>query len=87
MPDNHHHSLANDAALAVGATGAVVAADQLLKMSSDDEDASMLKAGVGAAVAIGAWELLRRTEEDGHPNRSGPNRSVSTLPPVTLRSD
>jgi hypothetical protein len=80
MPDNHHHSLADDATLAVGATGAVVATDELLKMTNEEDDktASMLKAGVGAAVAIGAWELLRRAEANGEPiRRGGSSRSHS----------
>jgi hypothetical protein len=65
----HHHSLTNDATLAVGATGAVVAADELLKMTDeeDSKSASWLKAGVAAAVAVGAYELLRRAEENGEP--------------------
>jgi hypothetical protein len=71
MPESHHHSLTDDATLAVGATGAVVAADQLLKMTDDEEDKTghLLKASVGAAVAVGAWELLRRAEADGKPIR------------------
>jgi hypothetical protein len=69
MPDNHHHSLTDDATLAIGATGAVVTADQLLKMTDEEEDktAHLLKAAIGAAVAVGAWELLRRAEADGKP--------------------
>ena len=78
MPQHHHHSLADDATLAVGATGAVVAADQLLKLTDeDDKSASLLKAGVGAAVAIGAWELLRRAEANGEPLRHRTSRSYS----------
>lgn len=84
QPDHHfgdhlipepprHHSLANDATLAVGATGVVVAADELLKMTDDEDSksASWVKAGVAAAVAVGAYELLRRADERGEPiNRS-----------------
>jgi hypothetical protein len=57
-------SLKDDAGLAIGATGAVFAADQAIKSmdSEDDQLDHILKAGVGAAVAIGAYELLRRAE-------------------------
>lgn len=74
----HHHSFADSATLAVGATGAVVAADELLKMTDeDDKTASLLKAGVAAAVAIGAYELVKRAEEKGEPIYRGFSRSRS----------
>lgn len=63
----------------MGATGAVVTTNELLKMT-DEEDlktASLLKAGVGAAVAIGAYELLRPTKEKGGPVYQGFSRSRS----------
>jgi hypothetical protein len=74
-----HHSFSDSATLAVGATGAVVAADELLKMTDEEDSktASLLKAGVGAAVAIGAYELLRRAEEKGEPIYRGFSRSRS----------
>ncbi len=74
-----HHSFSNSATLAVGATGAVVAADELLKMADEEDSktASLLKAGVGAAVAIGAYELLRRAEEKGEPIYHGFSRPRS----------
>lgn len=74
-----HHSFSDSATLAVGATGAVVAADELLKMTDEEDSktASLLKAGVGAAVAIGAYELLRRQEEKGEPIYHGFSRSRS----------
>ncbi len=53
-----------DVELAIGATGAVVATDQVMK-SLDPEDHQLdhfLKAGIGAAVAVGAYEMLRRAE-------------------------
>jgi hypothetical protein len=51
----------------VGATGVVFAADELLKMMNGEysNTASLLKAAVGAAVAIGAYELRKRAEEKG----------------------
>jgi hypothetical protein len=53
-----------DAELAIGASGAVVATDQVIKSmySEDDQFEHLLKAGIGAAVAIGAYEKLRRGE-------------------------
>lgn len=47
---------------------------------TDEEDsktASLFKAGVGAAVVIGAYELLRRAEEKGEPIYHGFSRSRS----------
>lgn len=48
-----------DVELAIGATGAVVATDQAIKFVEH-----LLKARIGAAVAIGAYEVLRRAELD-----------------------
>ncbi|RHZ60719.1 uncharacterized protein CDV56_108647 [Aspergillus thermomutatus] len=59
------HDLKAHATTAVAAGGAVYAANQLVK-SFEEDDKSMtqhLKAGVGAAVAIGALEMLNK--EDG----------------------
>jgi hypothetical protein len=55
-----------DVELAIGATGAVVATDQAIKFmdSEDDQVEHLLKARIGAAVAIGAYEVLRRAELD-----------------------
>jgi hypothetical protein len=74
-----HHSFTDSATLAVGATGAVVAADELLKMTDEEDNkaASLLKAGVAAAVAVGAYELLKRAEEKGEPVYRGFSRSRS----------
>ncbi|KAE9381028.1 hypothetical protein N431DRAFT_538824 [Stipitochalara longipes BDJ] len=60
-------------------TGAVVAADELLKMTDEEDNktASLLKAGVAAAVAVGAYKLLRRAEEKGEPVYQGFSRSRS----------
>jgi hypothetical protein len=65
MPKTRSLSFQEDAELAIGATGAVVATDQVIKSMDSEEDNQLdhlLKAGVGAAVAIGAYELLRRAE-------------------------
>jgi hypothetical protein len=73
-------SFKEDAELAIGATGAVVATDQVAKsMDPDDNDQleHLLKAGVGAAVAIGAYELLRRAEL-GSGNSAGERRHSSS---------
>jgi len=77
--DPGHHSFTDSATLAVGATGAVVAADELLKMTDEEDNktASLLKAGVAAAVAVGAYELLKRAEESGEPVHRGFSRSRS----------
>ena len=76
-----------DAELAIGATGAVVATDQAIKFldSEDDQLEHLLKAGIGAAVAIGAYEMLRRAELDPeashgqhhHPSSSSRSRRGS----------
>ena len=65
--------MTEDAELAVGATGAVFAADQIVK-SLDSEDQQLnhaLKAAIGAAVAIGAYELLRRADEASPKQQNG----------------
>ncbi|PMD39362.1 hypothetical protein L207DRAFT_512452 [Hyaloscypha variabilis F] len=74
-----HHSFTDSATLTVGATGAVVAADELLKMTDEEDNktASLLKAGVAAAVAVGAYELLKRAEEKGEPIYQSFSRSRS----------
>jgi hypothetical protein len=48
----------------IGASGAVEAINQLMKSADNHGDGKrtshLVKAGVGAAVAIGAYELLKR---------------------------
>lgn len=96
MPD---HFIENTE-LAVGATSAIVAADQLLQATDPEEDKTshLVKARIGAAIAIGAFELLRRqnemneTSQERHPRqlrRSGSyersqSRSPSTPPSHSL---
>jgi hypothetical protein len=64
--------LKEEVELATGATGAVIAVDQVIKSTEPDGNQMdhLLKAGVGAAVAIGAYELLRRAG-------NGPDSPVS----------
>jgi hypothetical protein len=48
-----------------GATGAVYAINEIFKtLDPEDKDTTehLVKGGIGAAVAIGAWELIRRRE-------------------------
>jgi hypothetical protein len=61
-----YHDFKTHATTAVAAGGAVYAADQLVKtFEPDDHSANehIVKATVGAAVAVGALELLRRDGE------------------------
>ncbi|CZR68883.1 uncharacterized protein PAC_18784 [Phialocephala subalpina] len=57
--------------LAVGATSTIVAADQLLHAIDPHEDKTshLVKAGIGAAIAIGAFELLRQQNEKDNVER------------------
>jgi hypothetical protein len=80
-------SFREDAELAIGATGAVVATDQTIEFmdSEDNHLVHLLKAGIGAAVAIGAYEMLRHAELDPeaspvqhhHPSSSSRSRRGS----------
>ncbi|KAH8598366.1 hypothetical protein B0O99DRAFT_41559 [Bisporella sp. PMI_857] len=65
MPQEYHMGLGEDAVFLAGATGVVVATDQIAKgLESEDHTVSHLsKAAIGAAVAIGAYEHLRREQE------------------------
>ncbi|RDW68781.1 uncharacterized protein DSM5745_08541 [Aspergillus mulundensis] len=65
MSDPSLHNFKAHATTAVAAGGAVYAANQLVKSFEDEDEAvapHLLKAGVGAAVAIGALEMLRRDD-------------------------
>jgi hypothetical protein len=66
MSTTRRLSLKEDAKLAIGATGAVVATDQVIKSMDSEENQfeHILKAGVRDAVAIGAYKMLRRAELD-----------------------
>jgi len=68
MPKEDHMDLTENLELLAGATGAVVAVDQIAKgLESEDHTVSHLsKAAVSAAVAIGAYELLRKQREEEH---------------------
>ena len=60
------HTAKAHTATAVAAGGTVYAADQLVKSFDEDDNSTnehILKAAVGAAVAIGALELLH---QDNH---------------------
>lgn len=77
MSPERRLSFTEDAEIAAGATGLVIATDQGFKSVEDEKHRleHIIKAGVGAAVAIGAYEMLRRAEHDpkssagDHPNR------------------
>ncbi|KAH8646507.1 hypothetical protein BGZ60DRAFT_233342 [Tricladium varicosporioides] len=62
-----HMTTTENAELAVGVTGAVIAADQIKKTieSEEHKTSHAVKAAIGAAVAIGAWEMLRRADAEG----------------------
>jgi len=75
--------VAEDAELLAGATGAVIAADQIAKSIDSEEHkvAHLSKAAIGAAVAIGAYELLRRESEGQEvPHYRHRSRSRSSSP-------
>jgi len=84
-------NLAEDSELLADAAGAVIAVDQFAKgLESKDHTVSHLsKAAVSAAVAIGAYELLRRQQEldekhhhdhRHHHNETSPTREVTYGP-------
>ena len=66
MSKNKEFKATEKAELLAGATGAVIAADQILQSADSNENQleHLAKAGAGAAVAIGAWEMLRRSRND-----------------------
>ncbi|PVH69434.1 hypothetical protein DL98DRAFT_522189 [Cadophora sp. DSE1049] len=72
----------HNAEIAIGATGAVIATDQLLEATDpdhEDKTRHLVKASIGAAVAIGAWELYRRGEQ----NEKRRSRSLSRSRSIT----
>jgi hypothetical protein len=73
-------SLKEEAELAAGATGAVVATDQITKSlkSKNDQLEHLVRAGIGAAVAIGAYEMLRRGGKDDGSRTSQRRHSASS---------
>ena len=89
MSNTRRLNFKEDAELALGATGVVVATDQVVKsMDPEDDDQleHLLKAGVGAAVAIGAYEMLRRAEL-GSDNSAGDRQHSSSSPHSRRDSD
>jgi len=69
MPSENPSSFKRSAGTAVAAGGAVYSANELMKTINDDDkgdtSSHLLKAAVGAAVAVGAYEMMRRSAEDG----------------------
>jgi hypothetical protein len=65
MSTNGRLSITEDTELLIGATGAVYAEDQIIHSieSEDHKLTHALKAAIGAAVAVGAYELLRRDDK------------------------
>lgn len=80
MSTTRRLSFSDDAKLAVGATGAVLAIDQV-EHAIDSEEHQLnhaLKAAIGAAVAIGAYELLRRDDDSAkQPNKQPKSKSMA----------
>jgi hypothetical protein len=68
---NHHH-VVQDVELLTTATAGVYAGDHLLKATDPEENtqAHLVKAGIAAVVAIGAFELLRRAEAQSELSKS-----------------
>jgi hypothetical protein len=93
MSKTRRLSLKEEAELAVGATGAIISTDQVIKSTNSEDDKldHLLKAGIGAAVAIGAYELLRRAENGPesspdhhqHSSSSSHSRPSSSSPKST----
>jgi hypothetical protein len=77
--------LGEDIELFASATGAVLAADQIMKSINSEEHAvsHLVKAGIGDAVAIGAYELLLRAQNED--NANGYGRHVSAHSSRVLR--
>lgn len=73
-------SIVQDAELLTSAAAAVYGTDHLLKATDPHEDATkeMAKAAIAAAVAVGAFELVRRAEAKGDTDYY--RRSRSWLP-------
>lgn len=84
-------SLSEPVDLIVGITAAALTGNQLLKASSshDHKTSHLLKAGLGAAVAAGAFTMLRgeheKKQNDNRKSRHGNDASRSPSPP--LRGD
>jgi hypothetical protein len=88
MSTSRRLSIPEDAELAIGATGAIYAGDQIIHSieSEDNKLNHAVKAAIGAAVAIGAYELLRRNDiasskqPNGRPRPKTTGRSNSPRP-------
>ena len=87
MSTTRRLSFSDDVKLAAGATGAVLAIDQV-EQAIDSEEHQLnhaLKAAIGAAVAIGAYELLRHNDNsakqpNGQPKPKSTTKSGSPHP-------
>ena len=80
MPQNKKKlDVGEDAELAVGASGAVIAIDQIMKSldSKEHQTSHLVKAGIGAAVALGAYSLLQQDEAKGRKRRPSVSSSKS----------
>ena len=75
QPHPELHSLSSHAEIAAAALGSVFAADEFGKAINehDNEKDHFVRAIVAAAVAVGAYEMLRRKEEqhNGHNGHHG----------------
>src|SRR6266536_4339296 len=79
MPSENKFDIGSDAELAVGASGAVLAIDQIMKSmdSKEHQTSHLVKAGIGAAVALGAYQLLKDDETNGRKRRPSISSSKS----------
>lgn len=77
IPAEQKMDLGENIELFASATGAVLAADQIMKSINSEEHAvsHLVKAGIGPAEAIGAYELLLRAQNED--NASGNGSHVS----------
>jgi hypothetical protein len=85
MTDQELHSLSSQTEVAAAALGSVYAANEMKKVidNNDDPTDHFVKAAVAAAVAVGAYEMLRRKKErfDSHSGSNGSTNSGSHQKP------
>src|SRR2546421_12015665 len=75
MSGGNHHTLPSNIDIAAAAVGSVYAANELNKALNDhdkkDATPHYLNALVGAAVAVGAYDMARNKTKDGNDSSSG----------------
>lgn len=67
----HEFDLGEDVDAVIGITAAALAGDQVLRTAESEKHKTnhLLKAGVSAAVALGAFKLLHREHDEKHHNQ------------------